>query len=78
MLVVMLALFTMANGVPASEPDEDVGAHLFQIWLILEVFLIPLFAVKWMPVYSKQATVILVLQIFLVLLVYFPVFYFHL
>ena len=73
MLVIFLGYFFSA-GVPNPEADEGTGAHLFQIWLALEVILIPLFAIKWLPREPKHAWPILAMQILLVLLVMAPVF----
>jgi hypothetical protein len=50
------------------EKDEGVGAHLFQLWLVLEPFLLGFFAVKWLPRAPKQALQILALQILAALL----------
>jgi len=43
--------------------DEGAPAHLFQIWLVLEIFLIAFFAIKWIARNPKQALIILALQI---------------
>jgi hypothetical protein len=50
--------------------DEGLGAHLFQIWLPLEVIMIIFFSVKWLKA-SKQALLILVIAVCA------PVFYFR-
>ena len=65
-------------GVPVREPDEGVGAHLFQIWFMLEVFMITFFAVKWLPRNPIQALAVLALQVAAVLVGIAPVFYFKL
>lgn len=58
------------QGVPAPEPDADegTGAHLFQIWLVLEPFMLGFFAFKWLPREPKEALIILALQIVAALL----------
>ena len=73
MIVIFLGYFFSA-GVPKPETDEGTGAHLFQIWLLLEIILIPLFAIKWLPREPKHAWPILALQLILALLVMAPVF----
>ncbi|MDO8548338.1 MAG: hypothetical protein Q7R71_01560 [bacterium] len=60
------------------ETDEGTGAHLFQIWLVLEVPMVAFFAVKWLPQRPKQALVVLAIQIVAVLAACAPVFYFQL
>mgnify|MGYP003394066069 CR=1 FL=1 len=70
--------FLLFSGPPQRQPDEGVAAHLFQLWLLAEFFLVALFAVRWMPQGPKQALSILAIQIALVLAGMFPVFYFHL
>ena len=77
----IVGMFWMYSvGVIPLDPagDEGTAAHLFQIWLVLEVFLIVLFAVKWLPQNLKDASVILFLQLCGVIAGSFPVWYFHL
>lgn len=50
------------------EEDERTGAHLFQLWLVLEPLMVGFFAVKWLPYAPKQALLILALQIVAALL----------
>jgi len=50
------------------EQDEGIGAHLFQLWLVLEPLMVGFFAVKWLPRAPKQALFILALQIVAALL----------
>ena len=79
MLSFMLVLFT-TNGIPTPEQnaDEGVGAHLFQLWLVLEVLMIPFFAIKWLPERPKATLIILAIQIAAALLTCAPVRFFHL
>ena len=79
MLAFMLTLLSI-HGVPTPDEnkDEGVAAHLFQLWLIIEAVRIPYFAVRWIPQAPKDATLVLVLQIALVLLAAAPVFYLQL
>jgi len=73
-MLIFIAMF----GSPVRQPDEGAGAHLFQIWLVLEVFMVSFFAVKWLPQQPKPALLILVIQIMAVLATCAPVFYFKL
>ncbi len=65
-------------GVPSREPDEGTAAHLFQIWLVLEVLMITFFAVVWLPQKPKEALLILAIQIIAALAACAPVFLLHL
>ena len=76
-LAVMLGSIAIF-GIPVRQADEGTGAHLFQIWLALEVLLIMFFAVTWLPQRPKQALLVLALQIVAVLAACAPVFYFNL
>ena len=73
-MIICIAMFAP----PARQPDEGTGAHLFQIWLVLEFFMIAFFALKWLPQKPKQALVILAIQIIAALVACAPVFYFKL
>lgn len=50
------------------QEDEGTAAHLFQLWLVLEPFMLGFFAIKWLPRAPKQALLILALQIIAALL----------
>ena len=76
-LAIMLISIVM-SGRPVRQPDEGTGAHLFQIWLVLEVVMVSFFAIKWLPKEPRQALIILGLQILAVLAACAPVFYFKL
>ena len=65
-------------GPPVREPDEGTGAHLFQIWLVLEVLMVGFFAINWLPRSPKPALLILAIQILAVLVACAPVRYFNL
>ena len=75
-LGIMIIHITMFGAV--READEGTGAHLFQIWLVLELFLVAFFAVMWLPKAPKEALLILTVQIVAALAVCAPVFYFKL
>lgn len=76
-IVVWVAALVTA-GVPARQPDEGTGAHLFQIWLAVELVSLIFFAGKWLPQKPRQAGPILLMQIAAVIAACFPVYYFHL
>jgi hypothetical protein len=63
---------------PDPTGDEGTAAHLFQIWLVLEVALVTFFAIKWLPRNPKDALAILFLQLCGVFAGCFPVWYLHL
>jgi hypothetical protein len=65
-------------GPPVREPDEGTGAHLFQIWLVLEVLMITFFAISWFPRKPTQAAIILGAQIIAALLPMGIVYFFNL
>jgi hypothetical protein len=56
-----------ATGI-VHEQDEGVGAHLFQLWLLAEPFMVGYFAFKWLPLERRQASTILAAQILAALL----------
>ncbi len=79
LIALALMLFTIVfSGPPVRQPDEGTAAHLFQIWLVLEVCMILFFGFTWLPKKPKEAVVILAIQIVLVLAGCAPVAYFHL
>jgi hypothetical protein len=57
-LVIYITLFGVVR-----EEDEGTGAHLFQLWLVLEPLLVGFFAIKWLPRVPKPTLQILALQI---------------
>ncbi len=61
-------IYTILFGIPVREADEGVGAHLFQLWLVLEPLMIGFFVIKWFPRAQKEALIILALQIIAALL----------
>jgi len=58
--------------------DEGPVAHLFQIWLVLEVVMVSFFAIRWLPQSFRSALPVLALQIAAVAIACAPVAYFHL
>src|SRR5882672_5818077 len=79
MLTFMFTLFT-THGVPTpnENKDEGVAAHLFQLWLVLEFFMILFFASKWLPQKPTDALIVLTIQIALIVAGCTPVFLLHL
>ena len=57
-LVIYITVFGIVR-----EEDEGTPAHLFQLLLVLEPFMVGFFAVKWFTRAPKQTLLILVLQI---------------
>jgi hypothetical protein len=72
-LAAMLTSFAIF-GVPHREADEGTAAHLFQIWLVLEVIGVAFFAIRYLPQKPKQAIWILVVQVVAVIAACAPVF----
>ena len=60
------------------EKDEGIGAHLFQLWLVLEPCMLGFFAGKYLRVARKEALIILTLQVVAALLPISVVFFFKL
>src|SRR5436305_1820558 len=56
-LAVLAAMlgFIALFGAPYRELDEGTAAHLFQLWLLLEVVMITFFASKYLSQKPKQA-----------------------
>jgi hypothetical protein len=68
------------SGILPPDPagDEGTGAHLFQIWLVLELITVLVFALKYLTEKPKEALMILGLQIVFALLPLAAVFSLHL
>ncbi len=73
-----MLIYIGISGPPVRQTDEGTGAHLFQIWLVMEVFMIGFFAIKWLPRDPKRAMQVLVFQIAGVIVACAPVFLLHL
>ena len=79
LIVLAFWFFSIARcGVPIRETDEGTAAHLFQIWLVLEVLTVAFFAIKWLPQRPKQTLSILAVQIITTLAACAPIFFFKL
>jgi hypothetical protein len=55
-------LYGIAQGTLVRRPDEDAGAHLFQILMPVQLAIIGFFAISWLPRRAKDALPVLVLQ----------------
>ncbi len=58
-IVIVISVF----GIGERQEDEGTGAHLFQLWLVLEPLMLAFFAFKYIPLARKEALQILALQI---------------
>ena len=58
-IVIVISVF----GIGERQEDEGTGAHLFQLWLILEPIMLGYFALTYVPREPKNALIILALQI---------------
>jgi cell division protein FtsW (lipid II flippase) len=76
--ILVMVLTTIGLSGAVRQEDEGTQAHIFQIWLVLEVVLVVVFAVEWVPRRPKQALVFLAIQILCALAACAPVFYFRL
>jgi len=61
--VCIVIVLRASNFAIAREEDEGVGAHLFQLWLVFEPFMLGYFAVKWVPRAGRKAVFVLLLQL---------------
>jgi len=57
-IVIVISLYGIVH-----EEDEGTGAHLFQLWLVLEPLMLGYFALKYFQTAPRQTLVILALQI---------------
>ena len=62
-LVIYISIFGIVR-----QEDEGTGAHLFQLWLVLEPFMLGFFALKWFKSARKETLIILAIQIIAALL----------
>jgi hypothetical protein len=68
----------IARGRLVRQPDEDTGAHLFQILMPTQLLIIAFFAISWFPKKPKQALQVLALQVIAALTVIGIVYFRHL
>ena len=60
-----------------EEADEGTAAHLFQLLMVLQLPLIALFAVTWLPRRRRDATIVLAIQALAVLAAFGALFLFE-
>lgn len=56
-------LIGLAEGRLVRQPDEDTGAHLFQILMPAQLLIIAFFGISWFPKRPAQTVQVLALQI---------------
>ena len=84
-LPVLMSLAISAFGIrelvtfgPVRQPDEGIAAHLFQLFMSLELLLVAYFAFTWLPRAPRQAAAVLAVQVGLALLIVGTVFVYRL
>jgi len=71
-------LIGLVQGRLIRQPDENTGAHLFQILMPAQLLIIAFFAVSWLPKKPKPASQVLALQVSAALAVLAVVYFRHL
>ncbi|MEK7584034.1 MAG: hypothetical protein AAB490_02220 [Patescibacteria group bacterium] len=61
-MLAFILIYISTYGIVRQE-DEGTPAHIFQIWMVVEVLAVAFFAVTWFPRNPKQTFIILALQI---------------
>jgi MFS superfamily sulfate permease-like transporter len=77
----LLSVMIFAGAVFGSvvrQPDEGTGAHIFQILMVIQFFIILYFIARWLPVAPKQGFLILLFQFLAIIAAFAPVFIFKL
>lgn len=59
---VLAILFHIARFGTAPQADEGTAAHVWQLLMLVQLPVVALFAVRWLPEAPKQALVVLALQ----------------
>ena len=65
--------YLAVNGV-VREPDEGTAAHVWQLLMAGQIPIIAWFAIKWLPMATRQALLVLILQVGAALSAAAPVF----
>jgi hypothetical protein len=75
-----LAFFAVAyaQGTLVRQPDEGTGAHLFQLLMPVQLLIMLVFALNWVPKKPRAAVPILALQVAAALGVFAVVYFRHL
>jgi uncharacterized membrane protein len=76
--ILLMVVITLSVAGTARQADEGTAAHIFQIWLVIEVVAMAAFAVQWLPRRPTAALSVLIVQILCALAACAPVFYFRL
>jgi len=66
--------YLAVNGI-VREPDEGTAAHLWQLLMAGQVPIIGFFAIRWLPSATRQALVVLTMQVGAALVAAAPVFF---
>ena len=62
LLALGVILTHVARFGPAPQPDEGISAHLWQLLMGLQVPIIGLFAIRWLPQTPRSSLLVLALQ----------------
>jgi uncharacterized membrane protein len=76
--VLVMVVTTLRVAGVARQADEGTAAHIFQVWLVLEVVAVAAFAVQWLPRRPRAALLVLIVQLLCALAACAPVFYLRL
>ena len=76
--ILLMVVTTLRVAGTARQADEGTAAHIFQLWLVIEVVAMAAFAVQWLPRRPTAALSVLIVQILCALAACAPVFYFRL
>ncbi|MDP2479657.1 MAG: hypothetical protein Q8W51_14455 [Candidatus Palauibacterales bacterium] len=74
-LVVCLVRIAVVGAAPA--PDEGTAAHLWQLLMALQLPVIAVFAIRWLPRAPRGALLVLALQVGAALAAMAPVYLLH-
>jgi hypothetical protein len=78
LLALSLVLFHIAMYGTAREADEGTVAHLWQLLMGLQLPIIAVFAIRWLPRAPRSTLAVLALQFLAGVAAAAPVWYFHL
>ena len=76
--ILVMVVTTLSMSGVTRQADEGTAAHIFQLWLVIEVVAVAAFAVEWLPRRPRAALFVLLVQILCALAACAPVFYFRL
>jgi len=61
-MLAFILVYLSRYGIVQQE-DEGTPAHIFQLWMVVEVLAVAFFAITWLPRNPKQTLMVLALQI---------------